>query len=237
LKRYLLVFLMISLLSGCGTFGSIFGKSKKKEAEPQDLFQKGVSLMDKGLYSDASEAFQELAEKYPFSKLAIEAELRYADSLFFKGAYEEAFEAYANFERLHPRDKSIPYVLYQMGMCHFKQMRGFDRDLEKAKDAKKAFERLIRQHPKSRYAVMAKEALTECFKALAYHEVYVGKFYFRSGKYEAALARFKEAIQQYPDVGQYNEALEFIAKSNEALSHGPQGQKIPWWNLPKKLIY
>lgn len=237
MRKLPLVIMLCLSLSGCGTLGSIFGKSKKKEAEPQDLFQKGMELMDKGLYSDASEAFLELSEKYPFSKLAIEAELRYADSLYHKKAYDEAFEAYANFQKLHPRDKNIPYVIYRMGMCHYNQIRGFDRDLEHAREAKKIFERFLKQYPKGQYATMAREALTECYRMLAHHELYVGKFYFRSGKYNSALQRFKNAIEQYPDVGQYNEALDFIARCNEALAHGPQGEKVPWWNLPKKLIY
>ncbi len=238
MKRILLLILIIGIFScGCGTLNSIFGKGKKKEAEPQDLFQRGMDLMDKGLYGDASEAFLELTEKYPFSQLALEAELRYADSLFQKKDYEGALEAYSNFQKLHPRDKNIPYVIYKMGMCHYNQIRGFDRDLEHAREAKKVFERLLKGYPKSRYATMARESLTECYKMLAYHEVYVGKFYFRNGKYTAALQRFKNAIEQYPDVGQYTEALDFIAKCNEALAFGPQGEKVPWWNLPKKLIY
>lgn len=236
-KTFLILLLLAISLQGCGTWNTIFGKSKKKEAEPQDLFQRGLDMMDKGLYSDASEAFLELAEKYPFSRLAVEAELRYADSLYYRKAYDEAYEAYANFQKLHPRDKFIPYVMYQMGMCHYNQMKGADRDLEHAKEAKKIFERLIKQYPKGQYATMAKEALTECYKGLAFHEVYVGKFYYRSRRYSSALERFRKAIEEYPDVGQYNEALYFIARCNEELASGPEGKKVPWWNLPQKLIY
>ena len=46
----------------------------------------------------------------------------------------------------------------------------------------------------------------------------VGHFYFRRGRYEAALARFSYVIQHYPDMGQYHEALEFIARCKQKIA-------------------
>ncbi len=232
----IIIALVLIAISGCGTLGGIFGKKRPAEKPAEELLTKGLEYMDRGLYDEATKAFQELADKYPYHKAAIEAELRLADSLFLSREYQEAKEAYANFERLHPRDPNVPYVIYKMGLCHFNQIKGLDRDLENAKEARSIFERLIRQYPKSRYARMAKENLNACYKVLANHEIYVGKFYFRNGKYEAAIARFKTAVEEYPDVGQYNEALDFIARAKEAIE-GTGGGNVPWWNLPKKLLY
>jgi outer membrane protein assembly factor BamD (BamD/ComL family) len=38
------------------------------------------------------------------------------------------------------------------------------------------------------------------------------------GKYRAAMARYSYLIRNYPDMGQYNEALEYIRRCKEKLS-------------------
>jgi hypothetical protein len=38
------------------------------------------------------------------------------------------------------------------------------------------------------------------------------------GKYKTALARYTYLIQNYPDMGQYHEALEYIGKCKENLA-------------------
>jgi len=48
--------------------------------------------------------------------LAVQAELKLADALFKKKEFEEALEVYREFEKLHPKNKSIPYVVY---LIHF----------------------------------------------------------------------------------------------------------------------
>ena len=95
----------------------------EKEKSPEELMEEGTKHMDKGRYKSASDAFQNLKDRYPYSKYAVLAELKMADALFFTPEYDLAFDAYDEFERLHPRDKNIPYVIYQKGMCQFKQIK------------------------------------------------------------------------------------------------------------------
>jgi len=53
---------------------------------------------------------------------------------------------------------------------------------------------------------------------LAQHELYVGQFYFKMKKYRAAAGRFRYAIEHYPDVGQYYEALEYLGRCEKKLA-------------------
>ena len=126
---------LIFLLSGCSLFG-IGGK--KPEKSPEELMNQGMSEFEDGDYTYAVEAFQKLKDRYPYSKLAIQAELKMADALFKKKEFEEALEAYVEFEKLHPKNKSIPYVIYQQGMCNFLRISTIDRDQTSTKNALKA---------------------------------------------------------------------------------------------------
>jgi outer membrane protein assembly factor BamD len=215
LKTVLVFLCLLFLTSGCSHFGS--GKKDRKDS-PEELMNKGMSQFRKGDYKEAVELFQKLKDRYPYSKLAVHAELKLADSLFKRNEFEEAAETYMEFERLHPRNEAIPYVIYQQGMCHFLRMGKIDRDQTSTKNALKEFERLQRKFPDDPFSLMAQRRITKCISNLAEHEFYVGRFYYKSRHYVAALKRFEYLINHYPDAGQYEKTLVYIANCKEKLA-------------------
>jgi len=215
LKRFILIQTLIFLFSGCAFFG-LGGKGPEKS--PQELMSEGMSSFRDGDYEKAVESFQNLKDRYPYSKLAVHAELKLADALFKKKEFEEAFEAYIEFERLHPKNKLIPYVIYQEGMCSFARINTIDRDQTSTKKALKEFERLKREYPNNLFSLRAQRKIRKCLFNLAEYEFYVGHFYCKAGHYQAALRRFKYLITHYPDLGQYGKTFVYIAKCKEKLA-------------------
>jgi outer membrane protein assembly factor BamD len=159
-----------------------------------------------------------LKDFYPFSKYAILAELKIADSHYHLEQYEEAIFAYSEFEKLHPRNEAIPYVIYQIGLCYFVQIDTIDRDQTPAAMALSTFQRLNKQFPDNQYARSGAEHLTRCYKSLAGNEYYIGEFYYKSKHYKAALNRFMAVLSIYPDVGYHQKALQYIAKCEASLT-------------------
>ena len=198
------------MLGGCA--------SVEEDRSPEELMDQGVKYMDRGNYELAFEAFQALKDRYPYSKYAIIAELKVADALFLSKQYDTSFDAYNEFEKLHPKDKNIPYVIYQKGMSHFRQTKSSDREQAHTLKAKAEFERLLKRFPKDIHAERASLKTRECVTYLAEHELYVGHFYFKMKKYKAAMGRYTYLIQNYPDMGQYYEALEYISRRKEKLA-------------------
>lgn len=214
-KCIILIPLLFVLLAGCSLFGS---GVKESEKSPQELMDEGLSQFRDGNYEKATESFQKLKDRYPYSKLAIQAEIKLADTFFKGGEYEDALGAYREFERLHPKNPSIPYVIFQQAMCHFLRMNTIDRDQTPAKDSLREFERLRREFPRSQFSLRAQRYIRVCLRHLASHEFYVGHHYFKSGHYAAALGRFKYLMRHYPDLGHYGQTLLYIAKCREKLS-------------------
>jgi outer membrane protein assembly factor BamD len=219
-KGAVIALLVIFFCGGC----SLFGKGKEAEKSPEELMNEGMEKFADGYYEDAAKLFQELKDRYPYSNLAIHAELRLADSLLKKKEFEEAIEVYSEFESLHPNNKYIPYVIYQKGMCYFLRMRTIDRDQTNARKALDEFERLRRAFPNDQYSIKAEDHIEKCLTSLAEHEFYVGHFYFRYGHYGAALKRFENLIAQYPDHGPHEKALAYIAKCKDRLAQGTPSQ-------------
>jgi outer membrane protein assembly factor BamD len=215
IRNILVGAIVMFLLGGCSLYEKYLGG--KEDKRPAELMREGMKNFERGNYEEATEAFQRLKDRYPYSKYAITAELKMADALYEKEEFEEAYAAYDDFERLHPKNESIPYVIYQKGMCNFRRVTTIDRDQSFTLKAKEEFERLARRFSRSEYANRARKNIRQCLIYLAEYELYVGHFYYKMGKYRTAMNRYIYLIQNYPDMGQYHEALDYISRCKEKL--------------------
>lgn len=208
------------LLTGCATYNSVKEFFfPPKDVEPVEvLVQNGMDDYESGKYKDALENFQKLKDWYPFSKYVTLAELKIADSHYQLKEYAEAIVAYQEFVDLHPNNEAVPYVIYQIGRCHFDQMDAIDRDQSVTRKALDTFQQLQKQYPNSIYAEKATEHINKCVKNLAGNEFYIAMYYYKSKRYEAALYRFKAIVTKYPDVGINRVALQYITKCESSLA-------------------
>jgi len=184
----------------------------------EELAIRGMDEFENGNYHKSIEHFQRLKDIYPFSKFAILAELKLGDAHYQLQQYEDALFAYEEFEKLHPRNEAIPYVVYQIGRCHFDRISTPDRDQTAARKALETFIRLRKQFPNDPYSRSAADHLVACYKSLSGHEFIVGEFYFKSKHFKAALARFRTVVSDYPDVGYHQPALYLIAACEKKIS-------------------
>ncbi len=214
MKKIIIICLLPFLFcTGCSWFGN-----HDMEKSAQELISDGMEEFNSGNYKQAITNFEKLRDWYPFSKYAILAEYKIADAYYLREDYMEAMLAYEEFENLHPRNEVIPYVIYQMGMCWFNQIDTVDRGQTATAKALEVFDLLIQQFPNNKYTVKAKKKIIMCLKSLAGHDIYVGRFYYNTGHYKSARARFQSVITGYPELPKMQkEAMEYIALCDEAL--------------------
>jgi outer membrane protein assembly factor BamD len=204
------VHILISVLLLTLTLVGCAGRDAVVEKPADELLDDGIRQYDKGNFKKAVEAFEQLKDWYPFSKFAILAELKIADAHFQMDEYADAVFAYEEFEKLHPRNEAIPYVIYQIGMSHFRQVDTVDRDQTSARKAIAAFDRLIQQYPQNPHAHLAQGYINKCVKSIAGNEFYVAVYYYRMEHYKAAIERFKKVVNNYSDMGYHTQALAYI---------------------------
>ncbi len=212
--------IILLVLTGCSSVQDRIDKflGVDEGDSAQELAWDGMDAYENGKYLKAIEKFQKLKDFYPFSKYAILAELKIADAHYQREEYEEAIFEYENFERLHPRNEAIPYVIYQIGRCYFDQIDTTDRDQTSARKALEAFQRLQKQFPENQYARRSEEHISKALKSMAGNTYYIGLFYYRTKHYKAALHRFMSIISDYPDVGYHQQALEYISKCEASIA-------------------
>jgi outer membrane protein assembly factor BamD len=189
---YLLCFIFIALFFSCSK------KNIRPVVEPDPLYNEAMQLFNNGKYEKASKKFLEFKNRFPFDKRIIEVEIKYCDSLYKAEEYAEAEVAYLDFIKLHPKHKLVAYAYYQLGMVQFKQISTIDRDQSKLYNAYKYFSILLEKFPNTNYAIIANHRVLECKRKIAKNNFYVGYFYFKQGKYKAAIARFERILTKYP---------------------------------------
>lgn len=198
ISHFLVVFASVFFLSGCGMIDYFYLPPPEDTA--QELFETANDFMAEKNYVAAIERYNKLRDAYPFSPYTIDAELALADAYFLDEEYSAAVEAYKDFESLHPRHESMPYVLYQIGVARVKGFMSIDRPTTELQDGYMYFDRLIQSYPHTEYAKAAPDYMKQIRELMAEHELYVANVFFQMEKYNSAWKRYTYVVDNFPDV-------------------------------------
>jgi outer membrane protein assembly factor BamD len=195
------------VLLGCA------GKKKTQSApkDPTVLYTQGMVLFNNGKYKEAIQIFTRLKDYFPSDELyAPKADIRIADCYRLRKEYPEAITRYMEFKKQHPFHPDIPYVEYQVGLCHYRQVLSKDRDQKATVRALSAFQNVVANYPDTVFAEKAREKIIFCHRRLAENELYIARFYLRKGKYAAAEKRASSTLAKYPASGVDDQALYYL---------------------------
>ena len=214
--RLVVVLLLLALATaggGCATLKRTFGLGDGDPGpqSPEYLAMDGMEALNRGNYRQALKIFQEIKDRHPFSSVGPLAELKAADATYYLRRYQEAHFLYQEFENNHPTNEAIPYVLFQMGMCHYQQIDTIDRDPAHALNAIAAFNRLNRAFPTSPYQAEAQARVLAARDFLARHEMFVAAFYLKTKEYDQAERRLDYLLETYPESEIIPQAEELLA--------------------------
>jgi outer membrane protein assembly factor BamD len=212
-----LVFLTFTL--GCSTVKGWFSKSKNLDNSPDVLAQEGIKDLKKKNYIDAIDTCKRVRDRYPYSDQALLAQIKVADAYFYDKKYDEALQAYKDFEKLHPTNKALPYCIFRQGLCYYRQRPTIDRDQTYTTKALEEFNRLKRKYPHCEYIPRAEKCIAQCRRDLADHEYYIAEFYYRTKHYQAALDRYQTVAQEYPEFPRQAECKKRIDECQKILAN------------------
>jgi outer membrane protein assembly factor BamD len=225
--KIFLIFLSLTAFLACS--------SKEKNADTAEGAYAIAQELDKEeLWDRAIQKYQDVKNKFPYSKYAVMAELAIADCHYKDEAYPEAQIAYQTFKDLHPKHPQSDYVTFRLAMTFFKQLPPtIDRDLTLAGSAILYFDEVINQYPNSTHVAESKENKLTTYKMLAEKEKYIADFYFKKEKYDSALARYEILLKKYPNLGFDESAL--VQATLAAARNGDQDKAKKHFAELKKL--
>jgi outer membrane protein assembly factor BamD len=205
LIRIALCLALLLALGGCY-------RAAAPEPGASELASQGKRAFERQKWDKAINAYQKVKDRYPFSPYALTAEMKIADSLYLQENYQEAIVAYQEFERMHPRNEAVPYAVYMQGMSNYRMMLSKDREQAPTAEALRNFQRLLADYPDSPLGEQAKSRVTECQERLAAHELYVAKWYRRTGHSRSALNRLDYVLANYPGTQSAGRAQRLLSE-------------------------
>jgi outer membrane protein assembly factor BamD len=220
IAKLLLPLVVLTFICGCSTVKGWFG-AKKPDRPPDVMADEGIKQLKKKKYEDAIDTFGRVRDRYPYSEQALLAQIKLADAYFYKKKYDEALNAYKEFEKLHPTNKAVPYCVFRQGLCFYRQRTTIDRDQTFTTKAMEEFSRLKQKYPQCEYIPKAEKYIAQCRRDLGEHEFYVAQFYFKTKRYQAALERYQTVAQEYPESNRpevkerINECQKFLANADK----------------------
>lgn len=220
LLHVLLPVLLLVQLTACTS-------NEKKSDTAEGAFSIAQEFDKDERYEEAIRRFQDVKNKFPYSKYATMAELAIADAYYKQESYAEAQVSYQTFKELHPKHAQIDYVTFRLGMSFYEQLpETEDRDLTLSQSALLYFDEVISVYPNSEYAKQAREKRDETLKKLATKEMYIADFYFKRKIYLSALPRYEALLKNYPNLGFDSAALSRASLSAARLGELDRAKQL-----------
>lgn len=190
-----LVLVGIFFVAGCAKEKWEIGKD-----EPQIEIQKCLKLSEKKDFEEAIECLEIFKSRFPQSAVSAEAELAIGDNYFNKKEYLLAADAYLMFAKMHPTHPKSDYAYYRLGLSYLKETpKPIDRDQQYLEKAIYYLRLAVQSFPSSSYHAAAVESLKDARNRVAKRNYYIGRFYYRTGEYFAAIPRFLDIVNDYPE--------------------------------------
>jgi len=186
-------------------------------AEPDKfLFDKGNDALKSKKWLVAREFFKQITETYTQSPYRPDAKLAIGDTYLGEGSAEAlvlSINEFKEFLSYYPTNPRADYAQYKIGLAHFRQMRGPQRDQTETREAIRELQGFVDRYPNSSLMLEARAKLREAKDRLDESDYLVGFFYYRQRWYVGAIDRFKELLKSDPDYSARDAVYFYLADS------------------------
>ena len=199
----------ILLLTSCSNKEPKIAQIKEIGLDQQmiEAYKEGLELLDIGQGGMAARKFNEAEILYPQSIWAPRASLMSAYSYYYYDSYGDAIQEIDRYLKKYPSHQNKDYAFYLKSICYYNQIADEKKDLGPIIEAKKNFEYIMNNYPKSEFALDAEYKLELINEILASKEMYIARFYMEKEKWIASINRFKKVVKDYDKSIYVEEAL------------------------------
>jgi outer membrane protein assembly factor BamD len=192
------------------------------------LWERGTEELNKKHWLTSREYYRQLMDSYPQSQYRADAKLGLADSYLGEHSAEStvlAINEYREFLSFYPTHRRAYYAQYKLGMCHFYQMHGPDRDQSETVEAIAELTTFVARYgvvnpndpdAEARASVLAdgKAKLREARDRLSDSDYRVAYFYLRTQKFPpAAIDRFNTILKNDPEYSRRDAVYFYLAQA------------------------
>ncbi len=195
------------------------------------FYSEAKEKLNEGNFAAAIKLYGSLEARYPYGRIAQQAQLEIAYAHYKNDEPASAIAAADRFIKLHPNHVNVDYAYYIRGLSNFNDswgMMGFlmkgplrqdmsERDSKASQESFENFKELVTRFPESKYAADARQRMAYLINAVAMSEIHTARYYMKRKAYIAAANRAQNAVKEYPRTPATEEALYIMIKAYEAL--------------------
>jgi outer membrane protein assembly factor BamD len=210
----LTVLLLIIILNSCSKEDRKISaiKEMNQEKEMIQAYKDGVKALEEEDAFLAAKKFSEAELLYPQSKWASKSALMVAYSYYSQNYYSETISNLERFLKTYPKDTRLDYAHYLIGISYYENIQGEKKDLKPLLIARDKFNFVIKNYPKTDFALDSKFKIDLINDILAAKEMYIGRHYIKKEKWIAAINRFKNIINDYETTIYAEEAIHRLVE-------------------------
>jgi len=194
-------------LAGCAHKGKSKTKVAYEERPVELLYNTGAVMLDRHLWNQAVDYFDEVERQHPYSEWARRAILMEAFAHYEGNNYSEAIADADRYIQLYPGNDQAAYARYLKAICYFEQIVDVGRDQAATGQALDNLRDVVQRYPDTEYAQDARLKIDMVNDQLAGKEMTIGRYYLRQGDTLAAINRFKYVVDHYQTTSHTPEAL------------------------------
>src|SRR5262249_35050007 len=145
-----------------------------------------------------------------------DAKLGIGDTYLGEGTAEAlvlAINEFREFLTFYPTNRRADYAQFKLGMAHFRQMRGPQRDQTETREAVHDLPTFVDRYPNSTLRPEGASKLREAKNRLDESSYLVGYFYFRQRWYPGAIDRFRSVLKEDPQYTNRDAVYYYLAES------------------------
>ena len=226
-RNYFYFFLIILLCFSCSKKEIKKSTINEKNLELQVLetYEQGIKSLEEGDVLFAAQKFNEAEILFPQSEWAPKSALMAAYSYYIQDYYGDAIAELKRFLRIYPKHKDLDYVYYLLAISYYEQIVDEKKDLQSIILSKENFEIIMKQFPKTEYALDAQFKIELINDILASKEMYIGRYYFDKKKWIPAINRFRTVTDDYQTTIYTEEALHRLVEIYYILGLSDEAKK------------
>ena len=226
LKAALVAVFCALAVAGCSSFKRQPKTKLAYEERPVELlYSTGADRMDKHLWGQAVDYFQEVERQHPYSEWSRRAILMQAFAHYQANNYDEAIGDADRFISLYPGNQAAAYAHYLKSVCYFEQIVDVGRDQAATGQALENLREVTQRYPRTEYALDARLKIDMVNDQLAGKEMTIGRWYLRQADTLAAIGRFKVVVERYQTTSHTPEALYRLVEAYLTLGLADEAKK------------
>jgi outer membrane protein assembly factor BamD len=226
--KYIIYIILFILIQACSQKTEEIKTQIKGDSLKQQMieaYNSGVVALENGDVLFAAKKFNEAELFFPQSEWAPKAALMASYAYWTQGYYSDSIDELKRFIKRYPKNNDLDYAYYLLAINYYDSIIDEKKDIRPLNKAKKYFEFILKNYPKSDYALDGKYKLELIQDLLAAKEMYLARHYMKKQKWIAAINRLKFVTENYDTTIYIEEALHRLVEVHYKIGLENEAQK------------